>query len=269
MKVAWFQWGGAACAAALALLMGGPVRAADDGNGVQVAAEELDKRTKQAEDAAQSKGMSDSAVRVLMTYAFSIIPDDPPGPDGKRVKVDKSDPNKFLIPSEDARRVIRCATRSAYAQVCQLPELAEANFQALIKGEEAKKIWSREQLLMINALHIFAVSYFTGNIRITAAPNGGEGAQAPAPGGGAAAVAKSDGAVESADEGAQAPAPDGGATAVAKTDGAAESADQSAQSPEVVEAEPPKCPPEQKQKVMNAIKAYVQSAQVAAPKGSE
>ena len=45
MQVAWIQWGGAATAAVLALLMGTPLRAADD-NGVRPVAEELGQRTK-------------------------------------------------------------------------------------------------------------------------------------------------------------------------------------------------------------------------------
>ena len=46
-----------------------------------VAAEELDRRSKQAqEEQGEGKGMSDSAVRVLMTYAFSIIPEEVDGP---------------------------------------------------------------------------------------------------------------------------------------------------------------------------------------------
>jgi hypothetical protein len=168
MQVAWMAWSGAAGAVIMALLAAAPVRAADD-SGVKPVAEELDKRTKPANAPdGQSKGMSDSAVRVLMTYAFSIIPEEYPGPDGKPAKVDKSDPNKFLIPNDDARRVIRAATRSAYAEVCELPELERANYQTLMKGEQAKKIWSQEQLLMINALHMFSVSYFAGNIKITA-----------------------------------------------------------------------------------------------------
>src|SRR5262249_61570170 len=77
----------------------------------------------------KSGGLSDSAVRVLMTYALSIIPDDYPGPDGKPIKVQKDDPNKFVIPVEDARRIIRAATRSAYAEVCDLKDLERANFQ--------------------------------------------------------------------------------------------------------------------------------------------
>ena len=102
-----------------------------------------------------------------MTYALSIIPDTYPGPDGKPVKVNKDDPNKFVIPVDDARRIVRAATRSAYAEVCNLQDLARANYQTLMKGEEAKKTWSQDQILLINALHLFSVSYFTGSAKIT------------------------------------------------------------------------------------------------------
>ena len=155
MQKAWVQWSGPAAAAVLTLLAGAPLKAAEN-DGVRPVAEELGQRTKPPAAAAggeQKGGLSDSAVRVLMTYAFSIIPDEARGPDGKQAKVDKSDPNKFVIPTEDARRVIRVATRSAYAEVCDLPELERANYQTLMKGEEARKVWSQDQLLLINALH--------------------------------------------------------------------------------------------------------------------
>ena len=222
----------AVCAAGLTLLASGPGWAADQ-TGIRTVAEELTQRTKPTEPAdGQSKGMSDSAVRVLLTYAQSILPEEAPGPDGKMQKVDKSDPNKFLIPIEDARRVIRAATRSAYAEACQLLELQRANYQALMKSEEAKKTWSRDQLLMINALHLFSTSYFAGTVQI-------------------AAKEESDPA---------APASDGG-TAVAKG-GAPEGGTQ------ILAPKPPKCPPEQKQKVENAINAYVQAAQAAQPQAA-
>jgi hypothetical protein len=76
-------------------------------------------------------------------------------------------------------------------------------------------------MLMIEALHLFAVSYFTGNAKIT--------------------------------EAAETPADD--TTAVSKDGGA------DGQTKEVEAPPPPKCPPEQKQKVENAINAYVRSAQ--------
>jgi hypothetical protein len=221
MYMAWFQWGGAATAAILALLIGTPLRAQD--SGVRPVAEELGQRTKPAAPEGEKKGgLSDSAVRVLMTYAFSIIPEEQPGPDGKPVKVDKTNPKLFLIPDEDARRVIRAATRSAYAEACQLENLALANYQAMMQSEIAKKIWSEQQLLMINALHKFSSSYFSGNAMITEVPDGDE-------------------------------------TAAAKGDA------QPSQEAEIVAPKRPACPPEQKQKVENAINAYVQSAQAPAP----
>jgi hypothetical protein len=166
-----------------------------------------------------------------MTYAFSFIPEEKPGPDGKAVKVDKSDPNKFLLPNDDARRVIRAATRSAYAEACELPELAKANYQTLIKSEEARKVWSEQQLLMVYALHMFSASYFAGGVKISEAPEG---------------------------------APADGTTTISKGD-ASEGADQGA---EMVGPKRPQCPPEQKQKVMNSINAYVQAAPAPPPPGS-
>jgi hypothetical protein len=223
MHMAWFQWGGAATAAVLALLIGAPLRAQD--SGVRPVAEELGQRTKPAgaPESANKGGLSDSAVRVLMTYAFSVIPDQQPGPDGKPVKIDKTDPNVFLIPDEDARRVIRAATRSAYAEACQLENLALANYQAMMQSEIAKKVWSEQQLLMINALHKFSASYFSGNAKITEVPAEGD-----------AAVAEGEA--------------------------------QPGQGADLVAPKRPQCPPEQRQKVENAINAYVQSAQAPASK---
>ncbi len=250
MHRAWIGWSGAAAAAVLTLLAGTPLSAAD-GTGVRPVAEELGQRTKPAAapGGEQKGGLSDSAVRVLMTYAFSIIPDEAPGADGKAAKVDKSDPNKFLIPTEDARRVIRVATRSAYAEVCELNDLERANYQTLMKGEEAKKVWSRDQLLLINALHMFSVSYFTGSIKITTKEEAED--------------------VPPAEQAAPA-AGDTPATAVAKTAPAeAPNAEGSSEQTEVVAPKRPDCPPEQKQKVTNAINAYVQAAKASTPDVSQ
>jgi hypothetical protein len=224
MRVAWIKLGGAASAAVLALLLSAPVKATDQSGMTTIAAEELDKRSRQPESS-ESGGLSESSVRVMVTYAFSLIPEQIQGPDGQSVTVDKSDPNKYVLPSDDARRVIRAATRSAYAEVCGLPELGEANYKTMLAQEQSKD-WSREQILMIEALHLFAVSYFTGNAKITETSE-----EAPAAGGAG-----------------------DGTTTISKGGEGGETQE--------VEAPPaPKCPPEQKQKVQNAIQAYVQAAQ--------
>ena len=178
MQKLLFQWGGAA-AALLALLTTAPLQAADN-SGVRPVAEELGQRAAAATaapEAQQRGGLSDSAVRVLLTYAFSLIPETTTGPDGKPAKVDKSDPNVFLIPDEDARRIIRAATRSAYAEACELGDLARANYNTLMQTEVAKKIWSDRQLLMINALHMFSASYFAGGVKISGSGDRERGSQ--------------------------------------------------------------------------------------------
>ncbi|MHA1517728.1 MAG: hypothetical protein ACTSYK_03905 [Alphaproteobacteria bacterium] len=211
MNVTWVQLGGAACASVLALMMSAPAVAADQSGLTAVAAEELDKRSKQP----QKKGLTDTRVRIMLTYAFSLIPAETTGKDGKTVPVDKSDFNTFVIPNDEARVVIRAATRSAYADACGLPELGMANLKALMT-QESKKDWTGEQMLMIEALHHFSMAYFTGNAQIL------EEGSAPAT-------------------------------------GDSTSTGESAQ-PRVVQApQAPKCPPEQKAKVENAIRAYVAS----------
>ena len=228
MQSCRFYWGAAAAAVVLALSAGTPLEAAND-TGVRTAAEELGQRAT-VPQGQQKGGLSDSAVRVLLGYAFSVIPEQQPGPDGKQVKLDKSDPNKFLIPSEDARRIIRAATRSAYAEACELPDLAQANYQALMRSEGAKKTWTEPQLLMVNALYLFSASYFAGNVKIT------DDGQAPAGAPGAANPPKE-----------AAPG----------------------QETSLVTPKRPQCPPEQKQKVLAAINAYVQSVPAApAPKAA-
>ena len=233
MRRASIQWCWAAAAAVCTLLVAVPLTAAEN-SGVRPVAEELGQRTKPAAapESEQKGGLSDSAVRVLMTYALSIIPDTYTGPDGKPVKVNKSDPNLFVIPVDDARRVIHVATRSAYAEVCDLKDLEQANFVTMMRGEEARK-WSKNQMLLISALHMFSVSYFTGNIRITTEDEPATAGNSPAKGAGAAAVSKNGKPAQPA--AANPPAPE----------------------TEVLTPKRPTCSPEQKVKVSNAINAYV------------
>lgn len=185
MKNTWVMFSGAVGLLMMPLL-GAPASATDQAASnhtgmTVVAAEELNQRSKQPA-ASQQGGMSERGVRNMVFYAFSLIPDNVKGPDGKMAPVDKSDPNKFMIPEEDARRVIRAATRSAYADVCGLPELGKANYKAMMAEEASRQSWSKEQTLMIEALHLFAVSFFTGNASFSeaaeSAPSGGEGTPA-------------------------------------------------------------------------------------------
>jgi len=245
MQKVWVQLGGAAIA--LLTLQGTVSLVAAQETGVKTAAEELDKRSKPADSAGGQQGkLSDRSVNVMSSLAFSILPNEFPGPDGKPVKVDKSEPNKFLIPVDDARRIIRVATRSAYAEACDLVDLERANYETLMKTEEARKTWTQEQLRFIRALHVFSVSYFTGNMKITATEeeNDVQGAQTAAD----LAEAKKKKEAASAEKGQSASEPS---------------------APRVLTPKKLECSPEQKEKVVKSITAYVQSAKAEAPQGAK
>lgn len=117
-----------------------------------------------AQGAQKKKSPSDRAVRVIVSFAWTLVPEEYETAEGKKVKVDRSDPAKFMIPMDDARRVIRAAHRSANAQICDLAEHQAANYVKMMKREKVSKKWSDLQLLFINRLHLFTVQWLTGNV---------------------------------------------------------------------------------------------------------
>jgi hypothetical protein len=248
MHKAWIRWGGAAATLALALVLAAPVKAVDQ-SGVRPVAEELDKRTKAPE--AKGGGLSDSAVRVMSTFAWSLLPDEYPDTQGKKVKIDKSDPNKFFIPTDDARRIIRVATRSAYAEVCDLRDLEKSNYQTLMKGEEARKVWSREQMMFINALHMFSVSYFTGSAKITESDEPNTPPKIP----GTSVT--------------PAPAETAAGAQTTNTSTPTEPAAPAESAAQIIIPKKLDCPPEQKERVRQSIAAYVQAAKASPPQAAQ
>jgi hypothetical protein len=228
MRFGWIECGSAAAIVASALLAVSPSKAADQ-TGVRTAAEELGSRTVAAPADAPKDKLSDSAVRVMSTFALSILPDEIPNPHekGGMIKLDKSNPNLYLIPIDDARHVFRVATRSAYAEVCNLLELEKANYDTLMRIEQLRNVWTDQQMMFIRALHTFATSYFAGNVKITEQP---------------------------ADAPAGAKAKDGTAAADA-ANGASN----------VITSKKLECSDAQRQKVAQAITAYVQTGPTTPP----
>jgi len=115
---------------------------------------------------AQNKELSDKSVLTLMRYAWSMVPDKFTTPLGKTIVVDKKHASESVVPLDTAREVIRVARLSAYAQLCELPEEQRANYQTLMRREEAKGTWSDQQLLFMNQLHLFTVMTLTGKIQL-------------------------------------------------------------------------------------------------------
>jgi hypothetical protein len=115
---------------------------------------------------AQNKELSDKSVLTLMRYAWGMVPEKFTTPLGKTIIVDKSHASEAIVPLDIAREVIRVARMSAYAQLCELPEEQRANYQTLMRREEAKSKWSDQQMLFINQLHLFTVMTLTGKVQL-------------------------------------------------------------------------------------------------------
>lgn len=118
---------------------------------------------------AQAKGtggLSDKSVATLMDYAWQILPAKFTTPTGKVIEVDKKKREVATIPVETARDIIRVGYNSAQAQVCELWEEQAANFDALMRRENAKKKWSDQQMLYITTLHRMTIHAVAGKIRV-------------------------------------------------------------------------------------------------------
>ena len=114
----------------------------------------------------QAKELSDKSVLALMRYAWSMVPDKFTTPLGKTIEVDKKKPSESIVPMDTAKEVVRAARLSAYAQMCDLAEEQRANYQTLMRREEAKAKWSDQQMLFINQLHLFTVMTLTGKVQL-------------------------------------------------------------------------------------------------------
>ena len=114
----------------------------------------------------KAKELSDRTVRVLMEYAWQILPDKFKAPGGKVIEVDKKKREENMIPVDVAREVIRVGYNSGHAQLCELWEEQTANFNTLMRRETAKKKWTDQQILYITTLHRMTIHASTGKLRI-------------------------------------------------------------------------------------------------------
>lgn len=112
------------------------------------------------------KGLTESQVRVMLGLAWSVVPEEYQDPEGNTVKVDKGNPNRYLVPVTDARRIIRAASRTAYAHICDLKDHQRSNYLAMMRAERKEHNWTTDQLMFINTLHLFAVMQMTGGVTI-------------------------------------------------------------------------------------------------------
>jgi uncharacterized membrane protein (UPF0127 family) len=129
---------GLVCAAIFALLSGGP-------------------------GLAQEKDPSDNSVRMFMKYAWVLLPEKFTSPNGKTIIVDKKKPKEVELPFEVAREAVKVGYYSAHAQLCNLSEEQQANYQTLMARHRADK-FTDQQMLFIQKLHQATVMIMTGKI---------------------------------------------------------------------------------------------------------
>jgi hypothetical protein len=117
--------------------------------------------------AGQAQGkLSDKSVTTLMDYAWQILPAKFTTPAGKVVEIDKTKREANSVPVESAREIIRVAYGSAQAQVCELWEEQQANFDTLMRREHDRKKWSEQQMLYITTLHRMTIHAVAGKLRV-------------------------------------------------------------------------------------------------------
>src|SRR5690606_28967359 len=115
---------------------------------------------------AQAMAPSDKAVRTFMRYAWVMLPEKFTPPNGKTIVVDKSKPKAVEVPLDVAREAVQVGYYSAHAQLCNLMEEQQANYETLMLRQRKTGKWSDQQMLYIQKLHQVTVMIMTGKITI-------------------------------------------------------------------------------------------------------
>jgi hypothetical protein len=118
--------------------------------------------------------LSEKSVKAFMDYAWSLTPQKFRRPDGRSIEIDKKDRSKVEVPIEIAREVIMAGRLSAHAQMCELLEDQVNNYRSLMKREDEKKIWTEQQMIYINQLHLTTVMLLTGKVKLVEQQDGGK-----------------------------------------------------------------------------------------------
>ncbi len=118
--------------------------------------------------ASGSKELSDKSVRVLMDYAWTVLPAKFTTPDGRTIEVDKKNKKKeTMVPLDVGRDVIKVGYHSAQAQLCEMWEEQTQNYDAMIRIQRVKNSWSDQQLLYITTLHRMTIHMAAGKLKVT------------------------------------------------------------------------------------------------------
>lgn len=117
---------------------------------------------------AAPKELSERSVKVLMEYAWLILPAKFTTPDGKVIEVDKKNKKKeTMVPIDAGREVIKVGYNSAQAQLCEMWEEQSTNYDAMMRIQRSLNNWSDQQLLYITTLHRMTIHMAAGKLKVT------------------------------------------------------------------------------------------------------
>jgi hypothetical protein len=105
--------------------------------------------------------LSDKRLKTVMNFAWELVPEKYTPRNGKTIVTDKKKPAASMVPPDVARDVIRVGYRSGQAQWCSLFEEEKANFETLMRRQQAAKKWNEQQLLFIQKLHQVTIMLVT------------------------------------------------------------------------------------------------------------
>ncbi|MGI9523594.1 MAG: hypothetical protein ACR2PG_18330 [Hyphomicrobiaceae bacterium] len=116
--------------------------------------------------AAVAQELSERSVKTIMNYAWAYTPENFTPPNGKTVRIDKSQRAEMTVSVAKGREVIQVARLTAHAQICDLREDQINNYRSLMTREQQSKKWTPQQLVYINQLHLTTLMMLVGKLQI-------------------------------------------------------------------------------------------------------
>lgn len=122
--------------------------------------------------AANAKELSEKSIKVLMEYAWTILPSKFTTPDGKVIEVDKKTKKaETVVALPIGAEVIKAGYNSAQAQLCEMWEEQTANFDAMMRILRSKSEFTDQQLLYMTTLHRMTIHMVAGKLNVTKKDN--------------------------------------------------------------------------------------------------
>jgi hypothetical protein len=114
-------------------------------------------------------GLGDRQIADIIENALAMVPPTLHRPNGTVIRFDRKNRASIVMPVDVVRDVAFAGRRSAYAQVCALPDYVQRNYEALVRRIKASVAVTEQQAFFLTMVHRYVVALLSGNITITGA----------------------------------------------------------------------------------------------------